>query len=183
MGSIDNEQMKTESVSAGEDELSGQEKPDIFDKIMHLPALNLLEPFYKQHKEGLLYLFFGGLAFLLSVCLFWVFHVLLSVNELIANVFTWVICVCFAYMTNRTWVFRAKTNGFGAFVKQMGGFFAGRLFTLVVEELIIFVFITQLAFNSMVVKILAQVVVIVLNYVISKLLIFKKTSTKAVTHL
>ena len=42
-------------------------KPDIFDRLMHLPVLNIFEPFYKKHKEMLLYLFFGGLTFVISV--------------------------------------------------------------------------------------------------------------------
>ena len=56
----------------------------------------------------------------------------------------------------------------------MAWFFGGRLFTLVVEEAILAVFITWLGFNSMAVKLIAQVVVIVLNYIISKLIVFKK---------
>lgn len=58
-------------------------------------------------------------------------------------------------------------------LKQMASFFGGRLFTLIVEEAILAVFITWLGFNSMAVKLVAQVVVIVLNYVISKLIVFK----------
>ena len=42
-------------------------KPDIFDRLMHLPVLNIFEPFYKKHKEMLLYLFFGGFSIRLSL--------------------------------------------------------------------------------------------------------------------
>jgi putative flippase GtrA len=56
----------------------------------------------------------------------------------------------------------------------MATFASGRLVTLAIEELILLVFITILHFNSIVVKIVAQVVVIVLNYVISKLVVFRK---------
>lgn len=80
----------------------------------------------------------------------------------------------FGFMTNRVWVFDSPTNGIVDFLKQMLAFYSGRVVTLVIEEAILLVFITWLGFDSMVIKIIAQVVVIVLNYVISKLLIFKR---------
>ena len=141
-------------------------KPDIFDRLMHLPVLNIFEPFYKKHKEMLLYLFFGGLTFVISVITYAFFNVSLGMNELVANIF--------AFFTNRIWVFDGKTNGAKEFFVQMMNFFGGRVATLVVEEVILFVFITKLGFGSMVVKIAAQIIVIVLNYVISKLWVFRK---------
>ena len=95
-------------------------------------------------------------------------------NELVANIFSWILAVLFAFFTNRIWVFDGKTNGAKEFFVQMMNFFGGRVATLVVEEVILFVFITKLGFGSMVVKIAAQVIVIVLNYVISKLWVFRK---------
>ena len=147
---------------------------DIFDKIMHLPVLNIFEPLYLKHKEVLMYLFFGGIAFFLNIGLYALFNGLWGINELIANVICWMICVLFQFFTNRTWVFEGKTEGFSDFIKQMASFFGGRLFTLAVEEVIIAIFISWLGFNSMAVKLVAQFIVIVLNYVISKLYVFKK---------
>lgn len=151
-----------------------EKKPDIFDRIMHLPVLNIFEPFYKKYKEGLMYLFFGGLAFFLNIFLFALFTDIMKINDLLANAISWVICVLFQYITNRTWVFDGHVEGSAALIKQISSFFGGRIFTLVVEEIIILVFITWLGFNRIAVKLVAQVVVIVLNYVISKLFVFKK---------
>lgn len=164
---------KTQKTS---DDVSGQSgrKPDIFDRFMHLPGLRVLEPFYKKYKEVLMYLFFGGIAFFLNIGLFALFNGSLGMNELIANVFCWIICVTFQYITNKTWVFEGRTDSFKALIIQIASFFGGRLFTLLVEEVILAVFITWLSFNSMAVKLAAQVVVIILNYVISKLLVFRK---------
>lgn len=150
-----------------------EKRPDIFDRLMHLPGLRLLEPFYKKYKEMLLYLFFGGIAFFLNIGLFALFNEILGIGELIANVICWVICVLFQFFTNRTWVFDGHVDSAEAFWKQMASFFGGRIFTLVVEEIILGVFITWLGFNSMIVKVTAQVVVIVLNYVISKWFVFR----------
>ena len=146
---------------------------DIFDKIMEWPGFRIFQPFYKKYKEMLLYLFFGGLSFLVSIFTYASFNIGLGMNELIANVLSWIITVTFAFLTNRTWVFQAPTNGVGEFTKQMFAFYSGRIITLVIEEVILLIFITWLGFNSILIKVIAQVVVIVLNYIISKLLIFK----------
>lgn len=148
-------------------------KEDIFDKIMKLPLLNIFEPFYKKNKEVLLYLFFGGLAFIVSIATYAFFNVTLGINELIANVISWVITVAFAFFTNRIWVFNSPTNGVKEFISQIISFFGGRIVTLIIEEAILLTFITWLGFPSMIIKVIAQVVVIVLNYVISKLVVFK----------
>lgn len=150
-------------------------KKDIFDKIMEWRVLRLFQPFYKKNKEMLLYLFFGGLSFIVSILTYAVFNVGLGLNELIANILSWIITVMFAFLTNRIWVFQSSTNGITEFFKQMLAFYSGRVITLVIEEAILLIFITWLGFNSMLIKVIAQVIVIVLNYVISKLLIFKKS--------
>ena len=99
---------------------------------------------------------------------------MMQIDELIANVLSWILCVLFQFFTNRTWVFDGRVDGAKAFAVQMGSFFGGRIFTLVIEEIIIAIFITWLGFNSMIVKLVAQVIVIVLNYVVSKLFVFKE---------
>ena len=149
------------------------EKKDIFDKIMSLPGLRIFEPFYKKNKEVLLYLFFGGLSFIVSVSSDAYFNLVLDLNALIANIFSWILAVIFAFVTNKIWVFCSRNDSFLEFLKEMFSFFAGRLATLGVEEAILLIFITWLSFNSMVVKVIAQIVVILLNYVISKLFVFK----------
>lgn len=80
---------------------------DIFDKLMSLLFFNIFDPFYKKHKEVLLYLFFGGLAFVVSIASYGFFNITLGINELIANILSWVLAVAFAFATNRIWVFAA----------------------------------------------------------------------------
>lgn len=132
----------------------------------------MFQTFYKKNKEVVLYLFFGGLAFVVSIATYVFFDVILSMNELIANVLSWIITVSFAYVTNKIWVFDAPTYTTQEFFKQIVSFFGGRIATLIIEELILLVFVTVLAFPSVLVKIVTQVIVIVLNYVISKFFVF-----------
>ena len=98
----------------------------------------------------------------------------MHINEVINNSIDWVICVAFQFFTNRTWVFDGKVDNTKDFLKQAGSFTAGRLFTLVVEDLLIFIFITLMGLPKMPVKLGATFVVIALNYVISKLIVFRK---------
>lgn len=157
----------------GEFKLKDKDKRDIFDKLMSLPVLNLFEPFYKKNKEVLLYLFFGGLTFVISIASYAFFNISMGMNELIANLFSWVIAVSFAYITNRTWVFEDVSTGTKGTLREIVLFTSGRVVTLVMEEIILLVFITLLHFNSMLIKVIGQVVVIVSNYFISKLVVFK----------
>jgi len=150
------------------------EKRDIFDKIMGLPVLSVFEPFYRKNKQALLYLFFGGIAFFLNIILFYVMKELWGINELVANFLAWLVCATFQFFTNRTWAFHAETEGAGDLIKQMLSFYASCLFTLILEELIIYVFITRMGLATMPVKLAAQVIVIVLNYVLRKYIVFKE---------
>lgn len=125
-----------------------------------------------KKQEVLLYLFFGGLTFIVSIASYAFFDVPLAMNELVANVLSWILAVSFAYITNKIWVFDAPTHTMKKLVKQMLSFFGGRVATLVIEELILLMFVTLLEFPSVPVKVVAQVIVIVLNYVISKFFVF-----------
>lgn len=149
-------------------------REDIFDRIMGLPGLRILKPWYSKHKEVLLYLFFGGLAVFLNLGLFVFFTKNLGWGDLFANVVDWIICVLFQFITNKTWVFAAETDSTKGLVAQLTGFFGGRLLTLLLEELILGIFIVGLHWNRIAVKLAAQIFVIVANYVISKFFVFKK---------
>ena len=131
----------------------------------------MIRKLFQKHKELILYVFFGGLATVVSIGTFVLFDAMM--NELVANVLSWIITVGFAYWTNRTWVFHSEVQGKGVW-KELTTFYTGRLLTLGLEEVILLVFATILHWNATVVKIAAQVLVLVGNYILSKLLIFRK---------
>lgn len=151
-------------------------KRDIFDRIMSCKMLGFAEPFYTAHKEVLLYLFFGALTTVVSVVSFTASYKLVGLNEHFANIISWCLAVLFAFVTNRTWVFKGSVNSNGGLLKQILSFYCGRLFSLAVEEVIIFLFVSKLGCGAVLIKIISQVVVIVLNYFISKFLVFGSAS-------
>lgn len=130
--------------------------------------------FLKKYKDIILYLFFGGCAFVISIASYACANIILGIDELSANIFSWVLAVLFAFFTNRIWVFKSPTSTWKEFILQFFRFINGRIITLIIEEAIIFIFITLLGFNSLAVKIFGQIVVIILNYVISKFMVFNK---------
>ena len=150
-----------------------KEKKDIFDKIMDLKIFGFFRPFYSKHKEVLLYLLFGALTFVVSIASYAFFDVVLGITPLIANLFSWVLAVLFAYVTNRKWVFSDVEHTVIGILREITTFFGGRVFTLILEEAILYVGITLMSIGSIPVKVVGQVVVIVTNYVISKLLVFR----------
>lgn len=136
---------------------------------------------YKKYEEIVNYLIFGVLTTVVSLAtkyllLFTILDAKNSIQLQIAVIVSWITACTFAYVTNRIWVFKSKSKNI---LKEAISFFAARLATLGLEMLIMFVFVTALGLNSnlwvIIWSLVAQVVVIVANYVFSKLFIFKNS--------
>lgn len=140
--------------------------------------MNTILKIYRKNEEAINYLFWGGVAFVLGTGLFYVFANVCGLYEQIANVLSWIICVIFAYLTNRTFVFKSKIKGFKNIFVEFKDFIAARVLTLVMENVILFVMIDMMSIHNMIAKIVGQVVVIVSNYFLSKLWIFKKKKSE-----
>jgi putative flippase GtrA len=130
---------------------------------------------YEKHKEKILYLFFGALTTIISLITYYLFtFTILNVDnplELqIANIISWIAGFTFAYFTNREYVFNSNNKDFKEFIK----FFLSRIFTLLLDMLIMYIFVTKLKYNDRLFKIISQIIVIVTNYILSKLIVFKK---------
>ena len=129
---------------------------------------------FPNRKEFLMYFVFGFLSFLINMGTFAYLDQVLGWAAWLSNAVAWVISVAFSFITNKLWVFNAPTRTFWRFMMQMVAFFSARVFTFLVEEAIILIFVTMLNNPSVIVKLIAQIIVVVLNYVISKLLVFRK---------
>ena len=163
--------MKTDPVT--------EQKPDIFDKLMHLPGLRVFEPFYKKNKEVLMYLFFGVLTTAVSFITAGISKSMLEkagassgAVSVLSTTISWICAVTFAYITNRTWVFRSVIHGAKGIMVEALSFYGGRLFTYVAELGMMWLGYTVLEFNYWATKIVANVIVLILNYIISKLIVF-----------
>ena len=133
-----------------------------------------IKELFLKYKEVISYLFFGGCTFLVSIISFYIFNKALSFNEHISNIISWILVVAFAFVTNKVFVFESKAKEKKTVIKELISFVTARLLTLGIEEIILFVGCNLLNIDALIVKIIAQVVVIVSNYFLSKLFIFKK---------
>ncbi len=133
---------------------------------------------YKKYKEGINYLIFGGLTTLLSLATYYILTLTFlnpkhAIELQIANILSWIVGFLFAYFTNRKYVFESKnTKSKEEFFK----FFLSRIFTLILDMLIMFIFVTLLHLNNKLMKIISQVMVIVFNYILSKFVVFKNNN-------
>ena len=162
---------------------------DIFDRIMGLKIFSPFEEFYKKNKMVLLYLFFGGLTTVISFVSYWlaakinisdmtIFGFSFNARIVLANTISWICAVTFSYVTNRIWVFDSAVETKKELFKEMLAFYGGRVFTLLVETVMLYAGVKLLNINDMVMKAIASVVVLILNYIISKLIVFRKTNSE-----
>jgi putative flippase GtrA len=98
----------------------------------------------------------------------------LGVPNLTANAFAWIIAVTFAYIVNKKNVFLSKSTSLKEEVLKIIKFFGARVITFVVEQVGMYIFTEQMVFNRLIVKAFIAVIVIILNYIFSKLFIFNK---------
>lgn len=143
-----------------------------------------LKELYEKYKEMILYLVFGVLTTALNYFVYFIFVVPLGVHYEISNCIAWVAGVIFAYFTNRSVVFNSQARGIKKKLIEAGEFVAARLFSLVAEMLILWLLIDIFPlfpnedWNNLIAKFIGAVVVVILNYIASKFVIFKKDSNK-----
>lgn len=137
---------------------------------------NYLLKTYHRYDEIINYLIVGVLTTLVSLGTYYVCVLtFLDPNNAfelqIANIISWICCVTFAYFANRIFVFKSKNE---KKLKEALGFYTSRIATLLMDMFIMFILVTLLHGNDKIAKLIVQVVVTVLNYVLSKIFVFKK---------
>lgn len=132
-----------------------------------------IKELFKKYKEVIMYLIIGVLTTVINYVIF-VVAVKCGLEELISNIIAWTITVIVAYILNKLFVFESKSFERSIITKEIISFTVSRIATLGVEELILLVFVKIIGLNAYVIKLIANVVVIILNYIFSKFIIFKK---------
>lgn len=150
------------------------EAHDIFDRIMRLRLFRFMWPFYKKNKDKLLYLFFGALTTLVNLVVFFLLtEYPWQLNVTLGNVISIIVAILFAYVTNKIWVFRSKTDSAGELLSEFCRFVGGRLSTMAIEVGGVYLIFNVMGFPKMGAKLITQVIVIIGNYFISKFLVFR----------
>ena len=142
--------------------------------------MNKIKELYLKYKEIINYLIVGGLTTFISlivyyICVLTFLNPEIPIQLQIANILSWIAGVTFAYFTNRKFVFESKNPNK---IKEATKFVGSRITTLLLDMFVMYLGVTVLKFNDKIMKIIAQILVIVGNYIISKVFVFKKEKTK-----
>lgn len=127
-----------------------------------------------KYRSLILYAFFGVLTTLVNMAAYWLCFDVLGIPNVPATVIAWVLAVSFAFITNKLWVFESRSFDGKTLGREIPAFFGARLLTGLLDVGIMYAAVDVMGWNAMVWKLISNVIVIVLNYVASKLVIFKK---------
>ena len=136
--------------------------------------MSKIKDLLRKYKFIILYGIFGVLTTLINIVSYSLFYSVFGVSNVISNIIAWVLSVLFAFITNKLWVFESKSFEFKLFMAELGNFTLCRLATGVLDLGIMFVGVDLLKGPAMILKVVSNVIVIILNYIMSKLFVFKK---------
>ena len=123
-----------------------------------------------KYKEIIMYLIFGVLTTVVNIAVYYIMANGLQIHYLISNIVAWFLSVLFAYVTNRKYVFESKSE---QIIKEMTSFFGARLATGAMDMVLMWLFVGLHILPDFVAKVITNVIVIVANYILSKLVVFK----------
>lgn len=137
-----------------------------------------MKQLFVKYKPIMMYAIFGVLTTLVNVLSYGLFYHCMGISNVVSNVIAWFLAVTFAYITNKLWVFDSKIFHLDYVVKEAMKFFSCRLLTGILDILVMYIGVDLLNGPSMILKVGSNVLVIILNYVASKLIIFNKPKAK-----
>ena len=140
----------------------------------------MIKKIYQKYHEIINYLIFGVLTTIVSLGSYYlltsfIFNPNDAIELQITNILSWIFAVTFAYFTNRKYVFNSNDkNILGEMVK----FYLARLTSLLIDMLLMYIFVSYLKYNDKIIKVIVQIIVVTMNYIFSKILIFKNQRVK-----
>lgn len=136
--------------------------------------MNLVLELMKKYKSLIAYGFFGVLTTVINIVVYYLCYDVGGISNVISNVIAWVVAVLTAFITNKLWVFESKSFEPKILFYELWTFVGCRLVTGVMDLMIMYICVDVLGWPAMFMKIASNVLVIILNYIFSKLIIFKK---------
>lgn len=141
--------------------------------------MNKIRELLEKYRELISYAFWGVMTTLVNYVVYFICTKAIGIDYLIANVIAWFVAVVFAFWVNKVYVFQSYQKDAKTMVREFGTFVSARILSGVLETGMLALFVETMHFNDSVIKIIASVLVVIINYVLSKLIIFKKQEEKA----
>ena len=134
----------------------------------------LIIDLYFKFEEIILYLIVGATTMVISIGSYAFLSKILHLHYQVCNVLSWIIAVTFAYILNKIIVFKSKTKTKKGLLKEIYEFVKYRIISLLGEMFFMYLFVSVIHINDLISKIIVQILVVIANYIFSKLFIFKK---------
>ena len=138
--------------------------------------MNNIKKLLKKYKDLIAYGFFGVCTTIINFVVYMI-CVHLNMDVMLASLIAWVLSVLFAFVTNRKWVFDSQADTPSGIFTELVKFSSGRVFTQILDMIILAIFVKLLDYNEAIVKLAANILVIILNYILSKFFVFNKKGT------
>jgi len=135
----------------------------------------MIKKLVRKYWGLLMYLVFGVLTTIINIVSYHVCYSILQIANVPATIIAWLLAVIFAFVTNKQFVFDSKSYARAVVLRELRDFLACRILTGLLDVAIMFVAVDLLCWNALFWKIISNGLVIVLNYIASKLVIFKKS--------
>lgn len=139
-----------------------------------IPMLKTIRSLITKYWDILTYLVFGVLTTVVNYLVYLPVYNLLGLSAAVSNAIAWVVAVAFAYLTNKPFVFKSHDWSKATVIPELTKFVSCRIASGAMETVILLITVDILHWNGNLWKLLTQVMVVVLNYVFSKLIVFKK---------
>lgn len=133
---------------------------------------------YNQFKEQILYIVFGVLTTAINIIAFFACSRLINLGLIPSNIIAWILSVLFAFVTNKIYVFNSKNYNFSVVLRELIDFVISRGATGILDLGLMYLFVSVIGIEDMISKIVINIIVIILNYVLSKLYVFKNKKQK-----
>lgn len=127
-----------------------------------------------KYKGLILYGVFGVLTTIINIATYAVCYRVIGIANVPSDIIAWVVGVAFAFITNKLYVFGSKSMDMKTLFPELAKFVAARLATGVLDVIIMFIGVDVMHGPDVILKVASNVIVIILNYVLSKLVVFKK---------
>ena len=133
----------------------------------------MIQKVFLKYKPIIFYLIFGVTTTIINIATYTFLYHSIGLTNVVSNIIAWVAAVIVAFVTNKIWVFESKTVLFRHLMQEFITFIVCRLATGAIDLIIMYIAVDVMKWNAVFMKVISNIIVIVLNFVASKVFIFK----------
>lgn len=136
--------------------------------------MDAIRQLFYQYKEPITYLFWGVMSTIANVVTYWLCYDVGHISNMASTLVAWIVAVIMAFITNKLWVFESRNTSWQEDLKEFFSFIGFRIVSEIFDLGIMYWAVDFMGMNGLFWKIVANVIVVILNYIFSKFIIFKK---------